>query len=291
MNATAHSHKSRPSLGLANNARTHYLDLDVGRLAYRSFGAEGSTPLLFTQRFRGTIDEWDPALLDAIASERRVILFDSAGVGLSSGTTPGTIAEMANIAASFVDALGVREVDVLGWSMGGTVAQRLARSRPQLVRRLVLAGTGPGGLRDAPRPPVKVAEVASKPVNDDEDFLYLFFADSPSSRALGREHLARLHQRGEPPVPAVRAPSFMSQWQAIAAWTAGQDSGPDRLAEIRQPTLVANGVHDVMVDAYSSYALARGISDAELVLYRDAGHGFLFQQPERFARLVLDFLR
>ncbi len=270
-------------------AVTEYLDLALGRLAFRRLGPDIGVPLVLLNRFRGTIDTWDPVLLEALAAERRVIVWDSAGVGLSTGTTPKTIAEAAEIAGAFIDALGLTEVDLLGWSMGGAIAQRLARSRPALVRRLVLAGTGPGGLAEAPKPPAKVAEVAGRPVNDDDDFLYLFFADSETSRAAGAAHLARLRDRRE--APPVRPASIAAQWNAIAAWTAGDDSGPTRLAEIRQPTLVANGVHDVMVSAYGSYVLADRIPDAELVLYRDAGHGFLFQYPRRFAQLVCDFLR
>ncbi|KAB2896761.1 MAG: alpha/beta hydrolase, partial [Kofleriaceae bacterium] len=174
---------------------TRFVEASGVRFAYRRFGAPEGVPLVLLNRFRGTIDHWDPALLEVLAAERPVIVFDSAGVGFSSGDAAPDIAGAARYAAAFIDALGLRQVDVLGWSMGGAVAQQLALDRPELVRRIVLAGTGPGGVAESPRAPEKVWQVAAKPVNDDEDFLYLFFNDSPTSRAAGRASLRRIAQR------------------------------------------------------------------------------------------------
>lgn len=266
-----------------------FIDAAGVRLAYRTFGGAEGVPLVLLNRFRGTLDTWDPALLAALAAQRRVVVFDSAGVGRSAGETPSTVAGMAALAGAFIDALGYDRVDVLGWSLGGAVAQRLALDRPGLVRRLVLAATGPGGVPEAPRMPERVLEVMRKPDNDDDDFLYLFFHDSPTSRAAGADHLRRL-RRGEHAGPAVRPESWRSQLAAIGAWTVGKDSAYPRLAELRQPTLVANGAHDVMIDPYNAYATARRIADARLVLYPDSGHGFLFQHIDAFARDVLTFL-
>lgn len=261
------------------------------RYAYRRFGAASGVPLVFFQRFRGTMDHWDPALLEVIAKERPLIVFDNAGVGASTGEVPPDIAGAAKLAATFIDALRLTQIDAIGWSMGGAVAQRLALDRPQLVRRLVLAGTGPGGVAEAPRAPDKVWQVAAKPVNDDEDFLYLFFTGSRASREAGLASLRRLDRRLAASNAMVEPVSWKNQAGAIAAWGMGQDSSYARLAEITVPVLVANGVHDVMVHAYNSYAMTQKLPNGQLVVYPDAGHGFLFQVPEAFGRLVVEFLR
>jgi pimeloyl-ACP methyl ester carboxylesterase len=278
-------------MSVSHNANNQFADVDGTSFAYRKFGKSGSVPLMLCHRFRATIDHWDPALLDVIASEREVIAFDNAGVGFSTGASPESTAGMARFAAKFARAIGLSRIDVLGWSMGGTVAQQLALDHPNLVRRLVLAGTGPGGVPDAPRAPEKVWQVAGKPVNDDEDFLYLFFTQSPSSREAGMASLRRIDRRLADSKAAVRPETVKAQAQAIGAWGAGKDSALPRLGEISAPTLVANGVHDIMVHAYNSFVLAQKIPHAELILYPDAGHAFLFQHAERFARDVLQFLR
>jgi pimeloyl-ACP methyl ester carboxylesterase len=276
---------------LYDNVPTQQVESNGVRFAYRRFGAPSGVPLVFLHRFRGTIDHWDPALIEVIARERTVIVFDSAGVGASTGEVPPDIAGAARIAADFIDALGLKQVDLLGWSMGGTVVQQLTLDRPELVRRIVLAGTGPGGVAEAPRAPDKVWQVAAKPVNHDEDFLYLFFNDTPSRRAAGHASLRRLDRRLEGSKAAVRPESWKAQAGAIAAWAGGKGAAYPRLAEIKAPALVANGVNDVMVHAYNSYAMSQRLPRAMLLLYPDSGHGFLFQYPEHFGRQVNEFLR
>jgi len=270
---------------------TQFVEAGGVRFAYRRFGAAAGVPLVWLNRFRGTIDHWDPALLEVVARERPVIVFDNAGVGASSGSVAPDIAGAARDAAAFIDALRLEQVDLLGWSMGGTIAQRLALDRPGLVRRIVLAGTGPGGVPEAPRTPEKVWQVAAKAVNDDEDFLYLFFADTPTSRAAGLASLRRLDRRLATSRASVSPESWKVQAGAIAAWAAGKDSAYARLAEIRAPALVANGANDVMIHAYHSYAMSQRLPHAQLLLYPDAGHGFLFQYPDHFGRQVNEFLR
>ena len=276
---------------LYDDVPTQTVEAGGVRFAYRRFGAADGTPLVFFQRFRGTMDHWDPALLEVIARERPVIVFDSAGVGASTGTVAPDIAGAARAGANFVDALGLERIDAFGWSMGGAVAQRLTLDRPDLVRRLVVAGSGPGGVAEAPRAPEKVWQVAARPVNDDEDFLYLFFTGSAASRAAGLASLRRLDRRLAASQAVVQPEAWMNQAGAIAAWGQGRDSAYARLGEIGIPVLVANGTQDVMVHAYNSYAMVQKLLDGTLVLYPDAGHGFLFQVPERFGRQVVDFLR
>lgn len=276
---------------LYDNVPTQSVEANGTRYAYRRFGASQGVPLMLFQRFRGTMDHWDPALLEVVAKERPVIVFDNAGVGASTGEVGTEIAGAAKSAAAFVDALGLSQIDALGWSMGGTVVQQLALDRPGLIRRLVLAGTGPGGVAEAPRAPEKVWQVAAKPVNDDEDFLYLFFTPSQASRDAGIASLRRLDRRLAASKAVVKPESWKNQAGAIAAWAMGKSSAYARLAEITAPALVANGVHDVMIHAYNSYAMAQKLPNAQLLLYPDSGHGFLFQYPDQFGRQVNDFLR
>jgi pimeloyl-ACP methyl ester carboxylesterase len=285
MEETAMSHFASAS------AQTQYVEIKGARIAYRSFGANAGIPLVLCQRFRGTMDHWDPALLDVLAHERPVVLFDSAGVGLSSGEAGGTIAVMAQVAGAFIDKLGFAQVDLLGWSMGGAVSQRLALDRPPLVRRAVLAATGPGGVADAPRAPDKVWQVAGKPTNDDEDFLYLFFTEDATSRKAGLASLRRLDARLTASKSTVKPEAVQAQFAALGAWSQGKDAALARLGEIFIPVLIANGTHDIMVHAYNSYVLSQRLGHAQLILYPNAGHGFLFQHPELFGRHVLEFLR
>lgn len=269
---------------------TRTVDADGIRFAYRRFGAGTGVPLVFLHRFRGTMDHWDPALLEVVAAERPVIVFDSAGVGASTGEVAPDIAGAARIAASFIDALALPQVDLLGWSMGGTIAQQLALDRPDLVRRLVLAGTGPGGVPEAPKTGDEVWQVAAKPVNEDADFLFLFFTGSQVSREAGLASLRRIDRRLQVSKSAVQPESWKRQAGAILGWIMGQGSAYPRLAEIAAPALVANGAHDVMIHAYNSYAMSQRMPNARLLLYPDAGHGFLFQHPDHFGRQINEFL-
>ncbi|MFJ9370803.1 alpha/beta fold hydrolase [Nocardia sp. NPDC101769] len=267
--------------------------MDVGGegIAYRSLGAASAAPLVLTQRFRGTMDHWDPELLDDLASERQVIVFDSPGIGASGGTARDSIPAMADAAAGFMAALGIARYDVLGWSMGGGVAQWLALKYPESVRRLVLAGCGPGAVPDAPKAPAKVWQVAGKDVNDDEDFLYLFYPETGEARAAGLASLRRLDRRLLASRSVVRVDAVKAQQAAIAAYASGVDSALPHLSEITAPTLAANGIHDVMVSSYEAYVLAQRIPNAYLALYPHSGHAFHFQHAHLFGRHVREFLR
>ncbi|QRM31415.1 alpha/beta fold hydrolase [Microvirga sp. VF16] len=257
--------------------------------AYRSLGNPSGTPLILINRFRGTMDEWDPAFLDHVAAGRHVIIFDNAGVARSGGEAPARMADWATNAAKFIEALGYRQVDVLGFSFGGLVAQELTLQRPELVRRLIIVGSGAGYVEGA-NLRAKAIEVATKPVNTDEDFLYLFFKETPTSQAAGREHLARLRLRAD----AFSERVSEKAWKAMLS--AGSDVGtPEtsllrRVGSIRQPVLVANGNEDVMIPTYQSYALAQAIPNARLIIYPDSGHAFLFQYPKEFGDEVMRFL-
>ena len=260
--------------------------------AYRRFGRsdDGSPPLLFLQHFRGNLENWDPLLVDGIAAHREVILFDNTGVGLSSGIVPSTITEMARDAVAFLDELEIDRIDLLGYSLGGMVAQELALLRPRMVRRIVLAGTGPRGGRQMHGWIIDIERMANNPNNGIEDLLHIFFETTETSRTLGREYIKRAFSRTEgrdrPNGPQVAR----AQYDAIVEWGIPDPTRLNRLAGIRQPTLVANGANDMMIPTINSQILADHLPNARLRLYPDAAHGFLFQYPREFAELVTEFL-
>ncbi|MFI9507996.1 alpha/beta fold hydrolase [Nocardia sp. NPDC052566] len=277
-------------MSVSGSAATQFIEVAGADIAYRMFGAEDGVPLVLTHRFRGTMDHWDPALLDALACERRIIVFDNAGIGASTGKPADSVPGMAFGAAVFLNALGFRRVDVLGWSLGGAVAQWLAVLHPELVRRLVLGATGPGGVPDTPPTAAQVWPTATKPVNDDEDFLYLFFPGNAVGRAAGLASLRRLDARLTASRSTVGPDAVTAQLTALRSFSAGADALYPRLAEITAPTFVANGFHDVMVPAHEAYVMAKHLPDAQLALYPRSGHAFLFQHAELFAGHVLEFL-
>ena len=275
----------------AHDAPNESVTVGTTTFTYRSFGA--GSPVIFLHRFRATMDHWDPALLNAIAAKHRVIVFDNAGVGRSTGEAPDTFTGIADDAARFARALGIERADFVGWSIGGMVAQALLVRHPQLVRRAVLLATMPPGGTVEQFPPLSedVRRVAGNPTGGtDDDFLFLFFAGSESSRAGGRASLARLRERTGPPSPPVRAETMRNQVAALTDWYRGANGILKSFRAIDRPVLVANGYQDVMFSAQQSLALAREIPTARLVLYPDSGHAFMFQYPESFARLMLDFL-
>jgi len=269
-------------------APTQFVEANGIRFAYRRFGEEGGVPLLFLQHFRGGMDHWDPAVTDGFARGRPVILFDNAGVASSSGETPNTIDAMAKDATDFVRALGLSQVDLLGFSIGGYVAQTLTLQYPTLVRRLMLIGTGPRAGEPTQDPKVPEHAGGNQTL---EDFLYLFFSPSESSQAAGRAFWQRRHLRKDDVDPPTSKQTMAAQ---RAALTEFQHVRGERFAELKnitQPTLVVNGNRDVMIPTINSFTLAQHIPNAQLIIYPDSGHGSLFQYPDLFllhARTFLD---
>ena len=271
-----------------DTAETRFIDVADVRLAYRRFGRQAALPLVMLQHFRGNLDNWDPALTDALAAEREVILVDYPGVGSSTGDPPCTIAQTARRMIAFISALGFDRIDLLGFSIGGFVAQEVALVRPTLVRRLILAATGPKG---APgmhgwRDDIAAAALGeSKP----ENLLYIMFAHTDSSQAKGMEFLSRFTARRErdaPPSDDARD----SQYDAIVEWGIPDHAALQRLTGIQSPTLVLQGDDDLMIPTKLSYLLAGLIPDAAIRIYPDAAHGFLFQYPDEIAADVNVFL-
>ncbi|MEI9988423.1 MAG: alpha/beta hydrolase [Rhizomicrobium sp.] len=280
-------------MGFASDAvDTRHIQGKSAIYAYRDFGvANAGPPLVLLTRFRGTMDHWDPAFLDVLAAERRVIIFDNAGVSESTGDVATSFAEMAETTVDFIAALGLTQVDLLGWSIGGFVSQMVALNHPGLVRRLLVVGSGPGGVPGSPALDPKVAKTMTAPVSTEADFLYLFFGLDDASQRVGKESLKRLEPRLSKSHAEVSADAWGRQLQAIMKWARGDGSAWDRLEEIAIPVLVANGAHDIMVDAGDSFAMVRRMKNATALFYGDAGHAFLFQHSEAFGKATLDFLR
>lgn len=269
-------------------APTRFIEANGIQYAYRRFGADDGTPLVLLQHFRGGLDNWDPLVTDGLAEGCPVILFNNAGVASSTGETPNTVDEMADHAVVFVKSLGLPKVDVLGFSIGGYVAQSFVLRHPQLVRKLVLVGTGPRNGEPGTNP--RVREIAGNPVPVLDDFLFLFFSPSETSQAAGRAFWERRHQRKDED-PASSVQSMQEQLAALMEWRQPRGERYEDLKTIKQPTLVVNGSNDIMVPTINSFTLSQYIPNAQLIVYPDAGHGSHFQYPKLFVahtKLFLD---
>jgi pimeloyl-ACP methyl ester carboxylesterase len=273
-------------------APTLFLSTPLETYAYRRFGGGAAPPLVLLQHFTGTLDNWDPALTDALAGTREIILFENAGVGRSTGRVPETIAGMAAHVFAFVDALGLTRVDLLGFSLGGMVAQEVALARPALVRKLLLVGTAPEGGEDVMH--LEKPELARILQDPDlpglQKLVKLFFAPSASSQAAGQAFVARLSARSEDREPVAGPEVAQAQVAAFRAWERVNGTRFAKLKQISQPTLVVNGMLDSMIPVRNSYLLAEHLPKAMLLTYPDAGHGSLFQFHESFATQAALFL-
>jgi pimeloyl-ACP methyl ester carboxylesterase len=275
-----------------------YADASIQRLAaengieyaYRDLGAS-DIPLVLLQHFRGNLDNWDPALVDALAAERRVVAFDNVGVGGTTGRTPSTVEAMAHDAIAFLDALGLQRVDLLGFSLGSFVAQEIALIRPDLLRRVVLASSAPQGAPGMHGWAPEVIGAVGQPETKPEGYLSVFFAHTDTSREAGMQVAARIFgrttNRDEPTTWQTR----QAQYDAVCAWGIPNHSLLERVAAIELPVFVANGDSDPMILPRYSYLLAGLLPNARLTIYPDSAHGYLFQHHERFAADVHAFLR
>lgn len=280
-----------PTTGSADAAETRFVEADGVRYAYRVHGPETGTPLVLSQRFRGTMDDWDPAFVDALAGARPVVVFDGAGVSSSSGGVPATVAGMADDMATFVAALGHERIDALGWSMGGFVVQELAMRHPDLVDRLILVGTGPAGSLETPAPEKSVFEVATRPTYGTDEREHLFFADAPSSLARAEASMARIDAARDAEAEPPTTPEVMAtQGAAIEGWLSGGDGAFDRLARIESPTLIVAGDRDPFFPVLGAFLLHREIPNARLAVHPMAGHAPHHQWPAHVAATIDDFL-
>src|SRR4051812_307625 len=278
---------ARQDVTTLETAPTRYVEGGGIRFAYRRLGPATGTPLVLLQHFSGNIDAWDPAVVNALAADRSVIVFDNAGVGRSTGQTPDNIAAMARHAVAFIGQLDFSEVDLLGFSLGGCVAQQIAADHGRLVRKLILVGTAPKGGEEHL---LAVLQEAFSQTDAPDPRLPLFFTKSSASQSSGlaflRRSKVRKDDRDTDNGNAVTDP----QAKALITWCATPDPEHAILRAIRQPTLVVSGGHDTMLPANNAYAMFKELSNAQLVLYPDSGHGALFQHHKTFVSHVGTFL-
>ena len=260
--------------------------------AYRDTGGggAGAVPLVLLQHFRGNLDNWDPALIGALAATRRVITFDNAGVGGSAGTTPDTIEQMARDALAFLAALQLGPVDLLGFSIGSFVAQQIALVRPAIVRRLVLAAAAPQGAAGMHGWAPEVIGAVGTPHTSPEAYLRVFFASSDSSRQAGTEALRRMYARTEDRDTATTWATREAQYDAVCTWGIPDHGKLQRLSALDLPVFIANGDSDPMILPQYSHLLAGLIPHAQVKIYPDSAQGFLFQHHAEFAADVQAFL-
>lgn len=294
--AASTSHRTRESVRFAARAMTWvtaptlHLDVAGDTLAYRELGADAGTPVLLLTHLGATLDEWDPRVVDALAAGRRVIAVDLPGVGGSTGTVPLTVQGMADAARAFVAALGLTRIDLLGFSLGGFVAQQVALDDPGLVRRLVLAGTGPAGGAGINHPTgaayiyVDMVRAALARIDVKE---FLFFPRTPAGKAAAKDYLARIRERVMDRDDPIALTAFRRQITGIKAWGSQQ---PQDLTAITAPTLIANGDHDRMVPTALSRDLHARIPDNTLAIYPGSGHGGVFHHHRHFIPTLLAHL-
>ena len=274
--------------GSYKHAPTRTVSAGGVTFAYRELGPKTGVPVVFLTHLAAVLDNWDPRVVDGIAAKHRVITFDNRGVGASTGSTPDTIQAMAKDAVAFIRALGLDEVDLLAFSMGGMIAQVIAQDEPQLVRRLILAGTGPAGGEGIEKvTAISNLDLIRGLLTFQDPKQFLFFTRTPNGRRAGKEFLARLKERTENHDKAISLRAYRAQLRAIHRW--GLEDSSD-LSAIRHPVLVANGESDRMVPTKNSVDLARRLPESDLVIYPDAGHGGIFQFHGQFVAKALDFL-
>ncbi|MDB5576337.1 MAG: hypothetical protein JWR80_1513 [Bradyrhizobium sp.] len=268
-------------------APTRFVESGGIRFAYRQLGPSTGTPLVLLQHFSGNIDAWDPAVVNALAADRPVVAFDNAGVGLTTGQTPDNVADMARDAVTFIELMGFSEVDLLGYSLGGFVAQQIAAEHGPLVRKLVLVGTAPQGGEEHL---LEVLQEAFSHVDAPDPRLPLFFTRSVASQAAGKAFIDRVYARREDRDTDGGSAVTDPQAKALITWCATPDPGHSILRAITQPALVVSGGNDTMLPASNAYEMFKAMSNAQLLLYPDSGHGALFQYHELFVRHVRTFL-
>ncbi len=267
---------------------TRTIDVDGVPFAYRELGPDSGVPVIFLHHLMAVLEDWDPRVINGIAAQRRVIAFDNRGVGASGGSVPHTIDEMGRDAIAFIRALGLNKVDLLGFSLGGGVAQMVTLQAPDLVGRMVLAGTGPrggGGIDEINRIAIIAYLKAAFTLSDPRNFL--FFPRTPDGKRAAKDYFSRLKERTKDRDKPISLQARRAQLKAIR--TAGL-SAPDDLSVIAQPVFVANGDRDLMVASSLSADMVRRLPTAKLTIYPDSGHGGIFEHHRAFVPAVLDFL-
>ena len=270
------------------NAATQSVDVNGTKFVFREIGSKGGVPLVLLHHLTAVLDDWDPKVVDGLAAKHHVIAFDNRGVGGSGGATPKTVEEMARDAAAFIAALGFDKVDLLGFSLGGFVAQVVAQQQPGLVRKIILAGTGPaGGAGIVNVDAVLQAAFGDAGASNKHPKNFLFFTQTRNGQSAADDFLRRLKERTRDLDAPVSNDTIQAQLAAIQAWGQGNAAA---LATVKHPVLVVNGDDDVMVPTFNSFELARRLPNAQLSIFPDAGHGGIFQYHAAFVQQALAFL-
>ncbi len=271
------------------NATTKSVDLNGTKFVFREMGKPGGVPVVLLHHLTAVLEDWDPRVVDGLAAKHHVIVFDNRGVGRSGGSTPKTVEEMARDAVTFIGALGFRKVDLLGFSLGGFVAQVIAQQQPGLVRKIILAGTGPAGGEGIANVGAVLQDAFGKAgTANRHPKHFLFFTQTSNGQAAADEFLQRLKERTKDLDVPVSNETVQAQLAAIQAWGQGDAA---KLGTVQHPVLVVNGDDDVMVPSFNSFELARKLPNAQLSIFPDAGHGGIFQHHAAFVQQALAFLQ
>src|SRR5580658_8399122 len=273
-------------------APTQFLQTPKEKYAYRRFGKKSEHPLLFLQHFTGTLDNWDPDVTDPLAADHDVILFENAGVGRSTGKVPTTMAGMAEHVFSFLETLEIETCDVLGFSLGGVIAQQMALNSPKVFHKMILVGTAPRGGEDIMHleKPILAKHLQDPNLKGYEILQKIFFAPTETSQAAGKEFIGRLMRRQQDREPISGPAIAQAQMAAFREWDQFTGKRFADLKRIQQPTLVVNGIHDEMIPVSNSYWLSENLPNAVLLTYPDSGHGSLFQWHDSFTGQAKAFL-
>jgi len=270
-------------------APTQSVDVGGTPFVYREVGQKGGTPVILLHHLTAVLDDWDPRVVDGLAAEHHVIAFDNRGVGASGGSTPASVEEMARDAVAFIRALDLPQVDLLGFSLGGFLAQAIAQEQPNLVRKIIIAGSGPAGGEGISNMGAVLQDgLAKAGASGKHPKHFLFFTQTENGQAAADAFLGRLNERTQDRDAGITNETIGAQLAAIYAWGQGD---PSKLSEIHHPVLVANGDDDVMAPTINSFELARRLPNAQLSIFPDASHGGIFQYHSVFVEQALDFLR
>jgi len=275
--------------GVRDEAATRTVTVDDATLLYRVYGARSGTPLVLLSPLGSSLDDWDPAIINGLANYSTVVVFDNKGVGGSSGKTPTTIAEMAHDAISFIKAAGYSKVDLLGFSMGGFIAQQIVETEPQLVNKMILVGTGPQGSEGLSEVGKKLSSAGQ--LSPEELFLTGLFAPSDHSQQLGKASFARIQAKKEGRDLPISQESFVAELTAVLGWAQPDPGGFERAKAVSNPVLIVGGQYDFFIPVGNALKLYQAMPNSRLVLLPDAGHASFFQYPELFVQEAGYFLK